>query len=95
MAPVIRIFVFGVILSSLVGCATDNRSLDQSTLKRIERLEQQVSLAADKQAIHDVLNRYARALDRRDADRLDRVFLMMRKSITVFLRERGSSLNRS
>ena len=89
-----RILVFGVILSSLVGCAIDNRPLDQGTLKRVEKLEQEVAQAADKQAIHVVLNRYARALDWRDADRLDRVFLMMRKSIMVFLRERGRSLNR-
>ena len=69
-----RISVFTVILSALVGCGMERVQVNESTLKRIVSLEQQVAKAADKQAIHDVLNRYARALDWLDSDRLDRVF---------------------
>ena len=43
-------------------------------MKRIENLDQQFAQAADKQAINDVLNRYALALDWLDEDRLDRFF---------------------
>ena len=71
---VAKISIFAVIFSSLVGCELDRGQLYQGTLKRIEQLEYQVAQAADKQAIHDVLNRYARALDWLDAERLDRVF---------------------
>ena len=74
MPSITRISIVAVIFSSFVGCAMDSDQRAQNTLKRIESLEQQVAQAADKQAMHDVLNRYAKALDWLDSDRLDRVF---------------------
>ena len=74
MLSIARISIVAIIISLFVGCAMDSEQRAQNTLKRIENLEQQVAQAADKQAIHDVLNRYAKALDWLDSDRLDRVF---------------------
>ena len=74
MRLITRLSALAVIFSSFVGCAMDSDQIAQNTLTRIENLEKQVAQAADKQAIHDVLNRYAKALDWLDSDRLDRVF---------------------
>ena len=56
----------------LNGC--ENSSQNEEILKRIKALEIQSTIVADKRAIHDVLIRYAGALDWLDEKRLDRVF---------------------
>ena len=59
-------------LPLLSGCG--NSSQNEEISKRLKALEIQSTILADKQAIHDVLIRYARALDWLDEKRLDRVF---------------------
>jgi len=60
------------VVVSLHGCKDSVHNKDVQL--RIALLEYKVAEVADKQAIHDVLNRYARALDWLDEKRLDRVF---------------------
>ena len=62
------------IFLNLSGCERELVSENKSNDQRINSLELQLAEVADKQAIHDVLNRYARALDWLDLARLDRGF---------------------
>ena len=69
-----KVVMMACFLIITYGCDSSAVSQNREILQRIGELEEKIAAAADKQAIHDVLNRYARALDWLDAERLDRVF---------------------